>query len=256
MTDVAATPAAWLSALLAVVVISLLSLVGSLALVVREQTLRRVLPYLVALAVGAMLGTTFLHLLPELAEVGFTPFIGAKILVGVLVFFMLERYLHSHDHGHDHHSGVAPYAWLNLVGDGLHNFADGMIVAAAWMQGPSFGLPATIAIALHEIPQELGDIGILLHAGMKPRKAVLFNLLTAGLALVGAAAALLLGGRIEGFGETVLALAAGGFVYVALADLIPELHHGRSGRESVGQVVTLVAGVGAMALLALLQHGH
>ena len=252
----AATPEAWLSALLAVTVISLLSLVGSLTLVVRKETLRRVLPYLVALAVGAMLGTTFLHLLPELASAGFTEAIGAKILVGVLVFFMLERYLHSHDHGHDQHADVAPYAWLNLVGDGFHNFADGMIVAAAWVHGPAFGLPATIAIALHEIPQELGDIGILLHAGMKPKKAVLFNLLSAGLAIVGALASLLLGERIEGFGDAVLAFAAGGFVYVALADLIPELHHGRHGRESVGQVLMLIVGVAAMAVLALVHHAH
>lgn len=254
MPDAATTSSAWGPALLAVGLISLLSLVGSLALVLREATLRRMLPYLVALAVGAMLGSTFLHLIPEMAEDGFTGAMGGKILLGVFVFFVLERYLHSHDHGHDHHAGVAPYAWLNLVGDGLHNFADGMIVATAWMQGPQFGVPVTIAIALHEIPQELGDIGILIHAGMKPRRAVFFNLLTAGLAVVGAVVALLVGGAVPSFTETLLALAAGGFIYVAAADLIPELHHGRKPAESAGQVILLLAGAGAMALLAHASH--
>ena len=259
MPDVSAPPGAWGAALLAVAAISLLSLAGCAALLLREATLRRVLPYLVALAVGAMLGTTFLHLLPELAGAGFTIVIGAKILFGVFVFFVLERYLHSHDHAHDHHGqheGVAAFAWLNLLGDGLHNFVDGMIVAAAWMKGPEYGLPATIAIALHEIPQELGDIGILLHGGMKPRKAVLFNLLTAAVAVLGAVIALLLGGRIEGFSDTVLAFAVGGFIYVAAADLIPELHHGRKGSESIGQIVALAVGAAAMALLTQLHPGH
>lgn len=255
MPDADSATAAWGSALLAVLLISLLSLVGSLALLVREATLRRVLPYLVALAVGAMLGSTFLHLIPELAHDGFTDSMGLKILAGVVIFFVLERYLHSHDHGHDHHAGVAPYAWLNLVGDGLHNFADGMIVATAWLQGPTFGIPVTIAVALHEIPQELGDIGILLHAGMRPRKAVLFNLLTAALAIAGALVALVLGGRVPAFTDTVLAVTAGGFIYVAAADLIPELHHGRRGAQSAGQVLLLIGGIAAMWALAHV-HAH
>lgn len=248
-----AAAAAWGPALLAVGVVSVLSLVGSLTLVVGERRLNRALPYLVALAVGAMLGSAFLHLLPELGAHGFSPAIGARILAGVVIFFILERFLHSHDHGHDHHGTVPSYAWLNLVGDGLHNFADGMIVATAWTAGPAVGLPTTIAVALHEIPQELGDIAVLMHAGMPARRALLLNLATACLAIVGAIVALLLGGRIEGFHEVVLALTAGGFIYVAAADLIPELHHGRRSGESVAQVGLIVLGALIMGLLA---RGH
>ncbi len=252
----AQTASSWGPPLLAVAAISLLSLVGSLSLLVRRERLRALLPLAVSLAVGAMLGSVFLHLVPELAHDGFSPGTGATILAGLFVFFLLERYLHSHDHGHDHHARIAPYAWLNLGGDALHNFADGMIVATAWSAGPQVGWPATIAVALHEIPQELGDIGVLIHGGMSPLRAVLFNLGTALLAMLGAIVALLLQGRIEGFHETLLALTAGGFIYIAAADLIPELHRERGAAATVAQVTLLAAGVAMMALLATSGHAH
>jgi len=239
---------AWWPALLAVLAISAISLVGSASLLLSEERVRRALPYLVSLAVGALLGSTFLHLLPDLAEDGFSPGLGVQVLGGMLLFFMLERFLHSHAHGHDQHGAVAPYAWLNLAGDGLHNFADGMMVAAAWMQGSGPGLATTIAVALHEIPQELSDLGILLHGGFSRRKAVLFNLLTAALAILGAVLMLALGQRIDGLSDVVLAITAGGFLYIAAADLIPELHRERRALATLVQVLLLVAGAAAMGL--------
>jgi zinc and cadmium transporter len=239
---------AWWPALLAVLLISAISLVGAASLLVSEERVRRALPYLVSVAVGALLGSTFLHLLPDLAEGGFTPGLGAQVLAGMLLFFLLERFLHSHAHGHDQHGAVAPFAWLNLAGDGLHNFADGMMVAAAWMQGSGAGLAATIAVALHEIPQELSDIGILLHGGFSRGKAVLFNLLTALLAVLGAVLMLAVGHRVEGLSDVVLALAAGGFIYIAAADLIPELHRERRALATVVQVLLLMGGAAAMGL--------
>lgn len=242
--------ATWWSALLAVAFISLLSLVGAMTLVVRRERLARILPYLVSVAVGALLGTVFFDLLPDLAGAGFTQGTGVQVLIGIFAFFGFERFLHSHDHGHAAHARVAPYAWLNLVGDGLHNFADGIILAVAWMASPALGLSMTVAVALHEIPQELGDIGILVHGGMKPRTAVLLNSLTALVALLGAVVGLLLGARIAGFSDVVLGVTAGGFIYIAAADLMPELHRERRPLAALLQAACVVGGAAVMALAA------
>jgi zinc and cadmium transporter len=230
--------AAW-GALGSVAVVSLLSLVGALALVVRPEKLRRLLPYLVSVAVGALLGSAFLHLIPEVAEKrdGFDAASGALVLGGILLFFVMERFIHGHAHGHSGHAAVAPVAWLNLAGDGLHNFADGILIAAAWMEGGALtGLAATVAVGLHEIPQELGDVAVLVHAGLQPRRAVLLNF-ASGLVSI-----------IEGFTPIVLLVTAGGFVYIAAADLMPELHRERRPAAMVLQVACVLAGIGIMAL--------
>jgi zinc and cadmium transporter len=246
----AASPQVWLQALAAVVVVSLLSLVGAVTFVVRRERLDLVLPYFVSVAVGAMLGSAFLHLIPELFPGGVQPRLSFLILVGMIVFFVLERFIHWHQHGHaEGHAAVAPYAWLNLAGDGLHNFADGIMIAAAFMTDVHLGVTTTIAVSLHEIPQELGDVSILLQGNFTRRRALLLNLATALLAVLGAVLALLLGGRIMGFKEAVLALTAGGFIYIAAADLIPELHRERRPLHSALQVGCLIAGIAVMHLL-------
>ena len=235
-----------LSAILAVVVVSLISLIGAVTFVVRRETLDVVVPYLVSVAVGAMLGSAFFHLIPEISEDRFTPARGALVLAGIFVFFVFERFIHFHEHGHSHHARVAPYAWLNLAGDGLHNFADGLILAAAWTQGPGLGLTTTIAVALHEIPQELGDVGILLSANLTRAKALLLNLASGLVAVVGCVIGLALGGKVEAFHSTVLGITAGGFIYVAAADLMPELHRERRMPAAVLQVGCLLGGIALM----------
>ena len=142
-------------------------------------------------------------------------------------------------------------AAVNVVGDGVHNFIDGVLIAASWLAGPRLGLTTTLAVLLHELPQELGDFGVLLHSGLRPRSAILLNLASASVAIVGTIATLAIGGTAAtGVTDALVPVAAGGFVYIASADLIPELQHDRSLRALVLQATLIAAGIAVMALLA------
>ena len=250
---------AFLPALLSVVAISALSFVGALTLALGPARLRRLLPLLVALAAGALIGNVFLHLLPEAVEHlgGFTPELSWWVLGGLLGFFLIESVLHWHHHGedvHEHAAGhVHPVAWMNLLGDLIHNVLDGMLVAGAWLAGPELGLATTIAIALHEVPQEFGDFGVLLHAGLSPRRALALNFLSATGAIVGAISVLLLGLEMH-VEHQLVPLAAGGFLYVACADLVPELKPRLQGSGLWWTLLALVVGVALVAVVP--EHGH
>jgi len=210
---------------------------------------------LISFAAGALLGDVFLHLIPEIAESeqGFTLTTSFLLLGGVIVFFVLEKILHWH-HSHVPTQEVLhPVAVTNLIGDALHNFIDGAIVAGAFLVSPKLGLATAIAVAIHEIPQELGDFAILVHAGLKPRKALMFNFLTALGAVAGAAITLAVSGIVEGVETFLIPITAGGFVYIASTDLIPELHKEPEAGKSFVQLAGLLAGVGVMALLLRLE---
>jgi zinc and cadmium transporter len=245
----------WAATLAAVAAISLLSLVGAVGLVLRPGTLQRGLRLLIAFAAGALLGDAFLHLLPEIAEseYGLDTFASSALLLGVVAFFVLEKVLHWH-HAHVPPDEVLhPVAYTNLVGDALHNFVDGAIVAGAFLVDPGLGIATAIAVALHEIPQELGDFAILVHAGLDPRRALGVNLLSALAAVGGAVLTLVTASAVPGVERVLLPLTAGGFVYVAGSDLIPELHREPEGWVSVLQLLGLLAGMGIMGALLLLE---
>jgi zinc and cadmium transporter len=254
-----------LPVLLAVTAISLISLVGAI-LLLAEGAVQRLLPFLVALAAGALLGDTFLHLLPHAVEAqgAFTPSIAYGVLAGLLGFFVIESVLHWHHHGEDvrqhEPGGIHSFGWMNLLGDGVHNVIDGMLIAGAWLVGgTSAGLATAIAVALHEIPQEFGDFGVLLHAGFTPRRALAFNLLSALGAVLGAVFVLLLHGD-RGLAEFLVPLTAGGFLYIACADLVPEMRARARGVTLVTVLLALGAGLGLMVALHALGpkegHGH
>ena len=231
----------------ALIVISAVSLVGSATLVLRPATLRSSMIVLVAFAAGALLGDAFVHILPEIAEsdTGLDLQASLSLITGVVVFFILEKGLHWH-HSHMPADEVLhPVATTNLVGDGLHNFIDGAIVASAFSASPELGIATAIAVALHEIPQELGDFAILVHAGLSPKRALLLNMMTALLAIAGGVTTLLLA-SVASIERTLLPFTAGAFVYIASTDLIPELHKEPEPLKSVIQVISLVAGVGTM----------
>lgn len=251
---IAADAVVWTSTLVAVFAVSLISLLGILGLVAREAFLRSALPLLVSFAVGALLGDALLHILPELAENGgLTTGISLVVVVAIVFFFVLEKFIHLHHsldspaHGHIH-----PVALNNLVGDGIHNFVDGAIIAGAYLANFSLGLATSAAVVLHEIPQEMGDLGVLVHAGLTPKRALVYNLATALTAVAGAVLTLLLEDAIGGVTRPMLALAAGAFIYIAGADLIPELHRAIDLRSSVLQFVAVVAGFAVMAALLAL----
>jgi zinc and cadmium transporter len=244
---------AWLWSLGAVGIGSLVSFAGASTLALRDKAVRRTLFVLVAFAAGGLLGEVFLHLLPEIAEEppGIDRVVSFGLLGGMLAFFVLEKVLHWHHSHLPQEEVLHPVAVTNLVGDALHNLIDGAIIAGAFQVSTALGITTTIAVVVHEIPQELGDFAILVHAGMAPRRALLLNLLSSLAAFIGAVTVLVLGDDVD-VTRLLLPVTAGGFLYLASTDLLPELHKEPDLRKSLVQLTGLLSGVAVMvALLAL-----
>jgi len=242
-------------ALLSALVISLVSLIGITTLSLNEKTLKNILLYLVSLSAGALLGDAFIHLLPEVVgEIGFGITVSLSTLFGILTFFVIEKILHWH-HYHYPHSDVNmhPLAVTNLVGDGFHNLIDGIIIATSYMVNFPTGAATTLAVMLHEIPQEIGDFGVLLHAGLSRGKAIFYNFLTALTAIFGVLLTYLISDQVTGLNNFLVPFAAGGFIYIAGSDLIPEIHKEARTKESFLQLVSLVFGMFLMYLLVFLE---
>lgn len=242
----------------AVLVVSLISLVGVFTLGIAHKSLRRFLIFLISFSAGALLGDAFIHLLPEIVEeYGFSSQISLLVLLGIALFFVLEKFIHwEHCHGHVLEEGhIHSFAYMNLIGDGFHNFLDGVIIASSFLINVPAGIATTIAVALHEIPQEIGDFGVLLHGGFSKGKALLINFASALMAVVGAIVALLIGGYIGNIELFLVPIAAGGFIYIAASDLIPELHKHSNGKaiNSILQLVMFILGIVAMYLLLFLE---
>lgn len=241
----------WLYSILAVIIVSLISLVGIFALLLSRKHLEEILFLLVSFAVGALLGDVFLHLFPEIVgKEGFTLENALAVLGGLLIFFILEKFIawrHCHvptskEHPH-------PVAILNLVGDGFHNFLDGAIIAGSFLVSFPLGVATSLAVIFHEIPQEIGDFSILLHGGFSAKKALVFNFLSSLLAILGAMVILAFGFQSERFVFSLLPLTAGGFLYIAGSDLIPELHKETRPEKSALQLLALLLGIGVMLIL-------
>ncbi len=238
---------------------------------VPEERSARILPHFVSFATGALLGAALLGLLPEAME-GAGPFaahdIGLVLVVGLGVFFIIEKlvlwwHAHSqdeeqgapqhahvhHDHGRDRASGV-----LVLVGDSIHNALDGVLIAAAFLSDMSLGLVTTFAVAAHEIPHRVGDFAILVQAGLSRRRAVLLNLATGIASVIGAIAAYFGLRQANGILPFALAFAAAGFLYIAVAGLIPGLHRRSDPRTSAAQVLLISLGIAVIALAERLTH--
>jgi zinc and cadmium transporter len=244
----------WLPALAAVGGISAVSLVGALGMLLRRDLLARALFVVVAFAAGALLGDAFFHLVPEIAEsrTGFDTLASGALLAGVLVLFSLEKVLHWHHSHFPRPEVLHPVAVTNLVGDGLHNFVDGAIVAGSFAVSTELGVATAVAVALHEIPQEVGDFGILLHAGLTPRRALALNFSSAVMAFLGALTVLLLV-PVDAVARVLVPFSAGAFVYIASTDLLPDMHKEPEAGRSVVQLIGLVAGMGTMAALLVLE---
>ena len=253
-----------LMSMASVVAVSLISLVGLVTLSMNEARVRRIATPFVGFAVGALLGDAFIHLIPEtFAEArasGGAP-LGPSLLVlgGMMVFFVVEKLLRhghlAHAGCHDaHHTQARPdLAAINVLGDAIHNFIDGVLIGASYLVSPELGVSTTLAVLLHEIPQELGDFGILIHSGLSVRAAVAVNLGSASVASLGTALALLAGSVAqENVAAFLLPVTAGGFVYLAAADLIPELQHDRSLRALFVQTGLISSGIAVMGLLGFI----
>jgi len=245
---------AWIYAMASVILAGVISLVGVFTLSLNQERLRRALLFLVSFSVGALFGDVFIHLLPEAyEELGAGLGTSLYVILGFLLFFALEKILRWRHHYGATEEHLHPVVTMNLVGDAAHNLIDGMLIGASYTVSIPIGLTTTLAIILHEIPQEIGDFGILVHGGLPVRRALGFNLLSALTAVVGTVISLAIGHRAEGFALSLLPITAGGFLYIAGPDLIPELHHEVEISTSLGQLASIVLGVGAMALLLLLE---
>ncbi|HWN86006.1 MAG TPA: ZIP family metal transporter [Vicinamibacterales bacterium] len=224
-------------------------LVASGVLLIKEPARARLIPWLVSYAVGALLGASMLEILPKALEQLAPPQVFATLLGGILLFFVLEKLvLWRHCHTHDcevHDGAVLPV----VVGDGFHNFVDGAMIAAATMTSLPLGISTAVAVTAHEIPQEVGDFAILLHAGYSRSKALMLNGLSALASVAGAMAAFFAFDRLPVLLPYFLSLAAASFLYVAMADLIPGLHRGRTDASSLRQIILIAAGVLTMLVV-------
>ena len=238
-----------------VLLISLLSLIGAITVSINIKKLKKFLIYMVSFSTGAMFGDAFIHLLPEVVEeFGFGLNISLYIISGILFAFLIEKVIHwRHCHHPTTKEHVHPFAFMNIVGDCVHNFIDGLIIGASYLASIPAGIATTVAVALHEIPQEIGDFGILLHGGFSRGKALMINFVTALTAVLGAVAAILIGKSIENATVFLLPFAAGTFIYIAGSDLIPEMHKEVQIKHSILQVLTFLAGIAIMAALLLLE---
>jgi zinc and cadmium transporter len=247
--------------IISVIVVSLISLIGAATLLKKYKS-DKFLLMLVSLSAGTLFGGAFLHLLPEAVEMnGFGLKISLLLLAGVVVFFLLEKFIHWHHchppekhlkAKHSHKSNaIAP---LNLFGDAIHNFLDGLIIAGSYLISVPAGIATTVAVIFHEVPQEIADFGVLLYSGLSKWKALLLNFASAAVAIVGAIIGLILGSKSAMFVELILPFAAGGFVYIAGSNLIPELHKECELKDSLWHFLMLIIGI--LIMVALLFLGN
>jgi zinc and cadmium transporter len=251
--------------LLSVFAVSVISVIGILFLWKKDKQAKPFLLLLVGLSAGSLFGGALLHLLPEaVKEIGFTIPLSIVVLSGIVCFFLLEKGIHfqhchahhmdtgkhAHEHASHHMAKLAP---LNLIGDGVHNFIDGIIIAGAFIVDTHLGLATVVAVIFHEIPQEFADFGVLIYAGLTKGKALFYNFLSALLAVFGAVLVLIIGTRIDPYIPYLLAFGAGGFLYIAGSALIPELHKDCSAKDSFFQFMSFILGIGLMVVMVLLE---
>lgn len=274
--------AAIIYAFISILIISCLSLVGVFMISIKEKTLDNILFILVAFATGTILATALFDLVPESlhhleelnAEGASIPelLVFGFIALGYVSFFIIERFIywfHGHSHEHDNKlvcydtiiegrnqplekgTNIRNFARLNLIGDGLHNFLDGVIIVVAFSTGLANGIIITLAVLFHELPQEVGDFGILLYGGFTKKSALLFNFLSALIALFGGLFALFFSVLIEGFNFFFLAFSGGGFLYLATTELMPELTKQKKLKKSITQAIIFLIGLMFIVLLVL-----
>jgi len=230
-----------INSLIAVILVSATSFVGALGLVLEDKLLNKLLISLVAFSAGSMIGAAFFHMLPEvlISQGAETTFV--YLLFGFCLFFVLERILrwrHCHKEACETHQHLG---WINIVGDGTHNFIDGLTIFASFLVGPALGIPVTISIIMHEIPHEMGVFGVLVYSGFSKIKAVIYNFLTGLVAVAGVIVGWLFFAQSQSLSQFVLPFAAGGFIYIAASDLIPELHKEKNLGKAVSTFVIFVA---------------
>lgn len=235
--------------------IALIAFVGVFTLALNERILNEILLILVSLSAGALMGGAFIHLLPEAIEKteeatdAFT-----FVLIGFILFFILEKVLHWR-HCHKGKCDVHTFHYMNLIGDSIHNFIDGLIIAASFVISVPFGFTTTLAIAAHEIPQEIGDFGVLIYGGFEKKKAIVLNFIVALLVVAGGITGLFISAGTEIAVAFLLPFAAGGFIYIAATDLVPEIRKELDYRKYMATLIMFICGILIMWLVKYFLHG-
>ncbi len=236
--------------------IALIAFIGIFTLALNDKVLNKILLILVSLSAGALMGGAFLHLLPEAIEeaegTDFNVFL--IVLVGFLLFFLIEKVLHWR-HCHKGKCDVHTFQYMNLIGDSIHNFIDGLIISAGFISSIELGITTVIAIAAHEIPQEIGDFGVLIYGGFKKKKAIVLNFAVALTIVLGGIVGYLISSTVNQSVVFLLPFAAGGFIYIAATDLVPEIKKETDIKKSMATILVFISGILIMWLVKL-AFGH
>lgn len=244
----------FLNIIIATFLISLIAFIGALTLFLKEKLLDKILLILVAFSAGALIGGAFFHLIPEALEsAGLENSLNVFLYVicGFSTFFILENFIKWHHCHKREHVKIMPFSYLILVSDAVHNFIDGLIIAVSFVNSFSIGIITTLVVAFHEIPQEIGNFGVLVYGGIKKTKALLLNFLSATTVLLGGMVGYFISGEISGSITLLLGFAAGSFIYIASSDLIPEIKTCGALEKSASYFFVFLLGVGLMLLLRL-----
>lgn len=256
------TPLAY--ALISTLIVSIVSLIGVFFFSRQERLLRKVMSLFIGLAAGALLGDAFIHLIPEALESGLSgPLFALAVLTGIITFFIIEKYLHWHGKNHQHQvclpgetcevENKKPLGALILVGDATHNFVDGVIIAASYAISIPLGIATTVAVFLHEVPQEMSDFALLLHSQYSRAEALLWNFASALMAFAGVFAYVALGDILHESEPLLAAFTAGGFIYIAAVNLVPEIQKTEHPLSSAMEFVAVLVGIGIMFALLLVE---
>lgn len=235
--------------IISTLIVSLISLAGIFTLSLKEKILGKILLLLVGFSAGALAGGAFLHLLPEALETLKPGTAFLYVLIGFALFFLMERLFYWR-HCHEGLCDIHAFSYLNLFGDGLHNFIDGLVIAASFIGSVPLGIATTLAVASHEVPQELGDFGVLVYGGFSKQRALLYNLLSALMAVIGGILGFYLSEAVAGLATILLPVTAGGFIYIAASDLIPELHKEKDHNKSNLAFLLFILGLCFMWVMA------
>jgi zinc and cadmium transporter len=236
------------------ITVSLVSLIGIFSLLFREGWFNKIPILLIGFSAGGLIGGAFLHLLPEALEQGEAQAIFLYLIFGFISFFILEKYLHWR-HCHEGVCTVHAFTYLNLIGDGIHNFSDGLVIGASFLVSIRFGIITALVIILHEIPQEIGDFGVLVYGGFNKLKALYYNFVIALTCILGTVIGYFISANMYNFSLFLLPFTAGGFIYIAACDLIPELHKESSLKRSTLSLFAFSCGV-LFIYVARLLHSH
>lgn len=245
----------WTYAIVSAFLVSLIALIGIFLAPIKEEHLKKNLIYFVSFSTGALFGGAFFHLIPDVVkESGFTFPVSSLILGGIILFFIIEKGVHWHHNLSQYEREHAhPLAAMSLVGGGFHNLIDGLVIGASYLVSIPTGIAITGAIMVHKIPKEMGWFGVLVHSGYSKTRAITFNYISSLFTVVGAIFSVILSNYINNIQYVIVPLSAGGFIYLAGSDMLPELHKEPGVKKAILQLIAMLAGLGAMALLLFLE---